>query len=209
MKSHYSYSNIWLALFFTLIISFSIKAQTQFTSYNTSQPLPDDCLTTNFDNEDSLINYKPENIGAWFQFGIGSASANLNYRSKSSSFTQLTLSLHVRKSKSLFSLGAVQATEFSVWKINTYWGSYGYAFYSTFIDGSLSAGLSYSKWEYNTTTESGTIHSPASIGIIIKAQILPHLPIGLGLGLVFTFNASKEVDYTSISLVLAIGSWSL
>ncbi|MFC2119474.1 hypothetical protein ACFLQ4_00235 [Bacteroidota bacterium] len=210
MKFHNSYSNYWLALFFILVILCSSNAQTQFTSCNTSQPLPDDYLTANFIDQDSLINDEPENIGAWFQLGLGSASANLNYRFNPSSFTQLTLSLHVRKNKSLFSLGAESATTFSSWKINTYWGSYGYALYSTYIDGSISAGLSYSDWQYNTEDDTtGIIHSPGSIGLIIKAQILPHLPMGLGLGLVFTFNASKEVEYTSISLVLAIGSWSL
>ena len=208
MKFHYSYSNIWLALFFILVIFCSIKAQPQSAFYNVSHFFSNDYLKTNFAEEDSSISDEPENIGVWLQLGIGSLNANLNYRFNPSNFIQLAFSVHFRKNHSLFSLGIEQATSSCCWEINTYWGGYGYSLNSNYIDGSISAGLSYSEWQYNTESETGIIHSPGSFGVIIKAQLLPHLPMGLGLGLVFTLNASKEVSYTSISLVLAIGDWS-
>ena len=116
--------------------------------------------------------------------------------------------MNVRKSKSLFSLGIDYASTTCCWKLNTYWGGYGIALSSKFLDFCVSAGPSISTWQYNTESETGKINSPASIGIIVKAQILPHLPKGLGLGVLLTYNASKEVDYTSVSFVLAIGGWS-
>lgn len=208
MKSHHSYLNIWLVLFFTLVISNNITAQSHFTSYNTSHFLSNDYLTENLAHEDSLNNDEPVNMGGWLQFGIGSTNAKLNYEFNPSQFTQLELSIHVRKSNSVYSFGAEQATTTCCWKITTFWGTYGYSLNSNYIDGSISAGLSYSEWQYDTESETGIIHSPGSPGVIIKAQLLPHFPIVLGLGLVFTVNASKEVSYTTISLVLAIGAWS-
>ena len=208
MKFPYSYSNMRVALIFSIVISFYIKAQTQFTTYDTSQFLPDDYLTENLADEDSLIDDEKKDIGIWFQLGIGSTRPNLNYGFNPSSFTHLALSLNVRLSKSLISLGIDKASTTCCWEINTYWGGYGIALSSNYLDVSVSAGPSISTWQYDTETESGKINSPSSIGVIIKAQILPHLPIGLGLGIVFTYNASKEVDYTSISFVLAFGGWS-
>lgn len=207
MIFRYSYWDIWLALFFLLVIPFNTTAQTQITNSNTSHFNSDDYPNINF-AEDSLINDESENIGVWLQFGIGPTSPNLNYSFNPSSFYHFALSMHIRKSKSLFSLGAERASSACCWKIRTYWGGYGYSLNSSYIDGSLSAGLSYSDWEYNTEDDTtGIIHSPGSIGLIIKAEILPHLPLGVGLGLVFTYNVSKEVEYTSISVVLAIGAW--
>jgi len=140
----------------------------------------------------------------WLQLGLGPAMADIG----PNEFFHGEMSLHFRPKNQLFSIG-IDANGTEAWGIDAFWGAFGYSFHDPFIDATLSSGLSLTQWyHYTESGNLGTLRSDYVPGILFKAQVLPHLRFGLGVGVVLTFNYSNEVEYHAVSLVLALGHWN-
>ena len=141
---------------------------------------------------------------AWLQLGLGPAVADIG----PNEFFHGEVSLHFRPENKLLSIG-MDANGTETWGIDAFWGAFGYSFHDPFIDATLSLGLSLTQWYHYTESGSlGALRSGYVPGILFKVQVLPHFRFGLGVGVVFTVNYSREVEYHAVSLVLALGHWN-
>jgi hypothetical protein len=143
----------------------------------------------------------------WAQLSLGAASATIKDNKFYSTFIAGALSIHYRRYSKVFAVGA-ETAGMETWSGYSIWTTLAYSKNSKWIDSYIGGGFGYSGWSHNTESELGTIHSPAELGVILKAQILFHLPHLFGFGFGVTHHHSKNVIFSSFMFSFAVGSWN-
>ncbi len=149
-------------------------------------------------------------LSLWFQLGLGSSKPKINYEYyPDSRYLGLTFDLNIKFNKYVIAIGRdVSVLIGGVWSTDSYWTAIGYSTNLQNSDASVSLGPSLSRWKYNTENDEGlVIRSPWSLGFGARVQGFIHMKTGAGIGLRFSYNHSKEVSFTSINLIIALGSW--
>jgi hypothetical protein len=202
-----------ILLYFTILIlsGYFCKSQARENLANSINSLYDQNLKSELDKSDSTLSNNKNSGGFWFNLGLGSTTnTKINYNYNPDDFITFKAGFNFKYTNYLLSLGMDKSSTFpgGAWSINTYWFALGYSTNFPHWDASISFGPSFSEWKYYTENENhDIIDSPRSVGFIIQPQLLIHMKAGVGFGVIYTYNNSKEVKHTSISFVLLFGGW--
>ena len=204
-----------IALYFTIVIfsGYLCKSQAQENSDNFINSLYDQNFKQEIYKPDSSItNNKNSNLGGfWFNLGLGSTTnTKIDHKHNPDDFFTFKAGFNIKYTNYILSLGIDKSSNFpgGNWSINTYWFALGYSTNFPHWDAAICIGPRFTEWKYDAEDENlDNINSPWSLGFIIQPHLLFHMKAGVGIGVIYTYNYSKEIKYKTISCVLLFGGW--